>query len=384
VCKDEFTCLGGCRPDNSSSVATESCRYQCKREPKAATDALMACRATYCATECGMSCGGMFGAYLKRLVSRSYGCRDCLAQSCAQATACSQSTTCLAAVACRENCSPFDLACINDCQAIDPPDVDGGTSLSQELYSNITNTCTGDSACAFGSQWSCLGQVTWPVSPAKTRTTFKVEVLDSASPAPLKGFTVKACGLNDPPCAGPVDTQLSGDDGFAILTVDLVERLGWNGYVEVSGPNYVTTLSFPVLVLTGSNRVPYVRVTVPSVQLLNNIVTANQGTWDPGRGIILAFARDCELNAAPHVQFHINPEAIDDQSIQFYDRNGVPSRLPTETELHPTGAAGGWLNVKPGTANLTASLTSSGKVYSSASIYVRPGVLTISRAVPTP
>src|SRR5579883_930461 len=35
VCDDEYTCLGACRPDNSSAVAVESCRSLCASAPNA-------------------------------------------------------------------------------------------------------------------------------------------------------------------------------------------------------------------------------------------------------------------------------------------------------------------------------------------------------------
>jgi hypothetical protein len=328
----------------------------------------------------------MLGAYIPRLVDRSYGCRDCLAQSCAQATACAGSTTCLGSVSCNENCSFFDISCQDKCAQIDPVP-DGGVSGAQALYASITNTCKAE--CAFGAQWGCVGKVSWPVPAVGVGTVkFTVEVFDSGTHQLLQGLTVKGCGRNDATCVNPIDTQTTDSNGLVRLTAPVVQNLGWDGFLEVSGTaagaDYGTTLSFPVIAITGDVLEPYVQLAVTTPDLLDNIAVANGFTRDTSRGIVIAFARDCELVDAPHVTFAVNPEAMDAETVPYYAVNGVPSKYATETQFAATGAWGGWINLKPGSVNVTAKSLTIGQEYSSTTIFVRANAVTVTRALPTP
>jgi hypothetical protein len=217
---------------------------------------------------------------------------------------------------------------------------------------------------------------------------FTVEVFDSGTHQLLQGLKVKGCGRNDATCVNPIDTQMTDSNGLVRLTAPVVQNLGWDGYLEVTGTvagaDYGTTLSFPVVAITGDVTQPFVQLAVTTTALLDNIAVANGFTRDPARGIVIAFARDCELVDAPHVTFQVDPAATDTETIAYYAVNGVPSKYATETQFAPTGAWGGWINLKPGSINITAKALSIGQEYSSTIVFVRANAVTVTRAIPTP
>jgi hypothetical protein len=80
----------------------------------------------------------------------------------------------------------------------------------------------GVSQCGRGSDWSCVGHVTWHL-PKSDTVTFTADVEDWVMrSSPVAGAEVAVCGADDPYCATPLGKGRTDDAGSVSLQVPQV------------------------------------------------------------------------------------------------------------------------------------------------------------------
>jgi hypothetical protein len=377
-CSSQFACIAQC--------GDETCRARCVTGGDATMAALGACQSRACSSACGLACGGwglLPGPQQLKHIESTPGCTDCLASTaCAQLAACMADEACLASRFCANACGPFDTTCQGNCGYPFPLppytySVDGGGALSNGA---LLGQC--QSACALGSDWTCLGHVTWPMPQTPTVTVLEMTV-DYNSDKPIAGATVSACGAADLGCSAPVATATTGPDGIATLSNITVEPYIAVGYLQVTASGYLPQLVFwqPPTVENTSTSPPTIQ-TLPLVQqsLIAGEYSFAGIPYDSSLGSLIVSPSDCEGLEAGGVSF--TADGLGPSAVLFYFYDGVPTTHAQATQLTSLLAAGGFANVTPGM--VTVYSHAQGRVFSTQRVLVRGGAMTFALPSPTP
>lgn len=229
---------------------------------------------------------------------------------------------------------------------------------------------------AAGFDWSCIGTLQAEQTVTRSnvnpvRLVQSLQVLSLVAGTVPRGVTVRACAQRDVGCSAPLTQQIPLDaQGFA----DLPLYEGFDGYLEVTGPEIISTLLFYQAPLTAAARDSTALGVVETTVL--PMLTAAIGTpQDPALGLVYLRAFDCQGAGAPEVSY-----TIDRPGIPWYFVAGLPSGAPEETD---GSGLGGFINVTEGITVVDAAPAPGQKdLMLPKTVLVRPNWMTGLRILP--
>jgi hypothetical protein len=362
----------GCKAYESCNVACGAdyaCRAQCLVDHPTNADAVPVldhCIAASCATACSLSCGVV-----------TPGTGPDAAVACTQCTfdhACTGAQTCAVDLPCERAGRCFSSCRTRDCQNA-CLDGDGGALLFGTL-AGIAARCLG--ACAFGSDWTCLGNVAYPATKSDT-LTLTLTLSDLTTGALVTGANVRACQAPDVLCTQPVAPGAM-TDAQGNVTLSLVSHtrgVGFGGFLEITSPGVVPYLGYLGFPLSEPNA--RLGMAVPSVQTVQQL-GQTLGALDPTRAHVVAQVGDCLLDTVPGAV--VEADGIDAQTRRIYVNGNVLD--PTATQTDGSGLVF-FLNAPAGgQITLHVTPTSVGRVTSTVSVLTRAGAVSGVFAYPTP
>lgn len=242
---------------------------------------------------------------------------------------------------------------------------------------STTDTAVDSLTAQMGRDWSCVGPLSTAQSVVRSnanaaRLVQSLQLLSLAAGTAPVG-SVRACTQRDINCTNPVTPSVPID---AQGWVDMPLYDGFDGYLEITGPDIVSTLLFYQDVLSPASRRDTTPLGVVEKQLLPMLTAAIGTQQDPQLGLVYMRAFDCNNDPALGVRY-----SIDKSGVPFYFVSGLPSGAVTETE---GSGLGGFLNVASGIAVLNASLSSGAKpIALPKTVLVRPNWMTGLRIIPS-
>jgi hypothetical protein len=386
VCSAYESCLGACNGE-------PKCRSQCTIDNPGVTSsdvsALSACLASNCESPCGLTCGGI--ADLVSEPDAAGACQMCVAQTtsnCASAKECAASGACDAYIRCFLACFAGD--CRDACASANAEGAALFAPFQNDPNGPLTyfgGACSGP--CGAGTDWACVGHVTWP-SPKSPTVTLTEKIVDNQSGSPVSGLNVSIC--NGCPCPSP-SNPLLGDaqtDDAGIYSVQIpnpsgIGNIGLNGCAQYHpDPDSGITPEFAYWGYPLSEAQAVDTATSTEGRTITSEETASiYGVFgvplDPtGAPWLTLFVLDCLGSLASGVQITIQPNA---QVPEFYNVPGGASLTATQTSSQ---GSGGFLNVPPGQYTVTATPLSLGKPASQIVVNVQAGTVTGALMFPTP
>jgi hypothetical protein len=373
ACNAFESCLGRCKGD-------AQCRSQCSVDDPRGTDPnvspLSACVASKCETACGLTCGGV----IYGIPAAASACQKCVAANgCGAAREAGTSAQWLSFRQCQTNC---DNA--RDCAQLCVTDNEAGANLSTSFFTAVGQCGT---QCELGSQWDCVGHVTWPSAGQSSVSTVQmtVEVQDFLSNATLANIDVSVCARQDVTCANPVGHGTTDGTGHVVMQVTSTadfQGLGLDGYLLLQSPQIVTylwywgfPLSEPQVEFVRSSRGAFLPAPVTPAEY-TQLITSVGMTYDAMVGVIGVDVYDCDPHGAVGVQIS-NPGA-DAGARVIYDF----STTATVTASSGIATVG---PLQPGVYDLTMTPVSLGVASSVArGVVARANALTVVNAFPTP
>lgn len=233
-------------------------------------------------------------------------CGACLEQACCQeAQRCSATDGCGQIERCVRACASGNAVCRGACYAA------GGaaTRLQQEVETCRATACA--SQC-LPAPWACLGHVKWqssaPLPPSITIKTTAICVDCGAGESPIAGgpggsaiskASVRVCSATDPPCAFPLATGITADDGTVAIKIDTsLYRPPLAVFLEYRKPGLEDTLVNLIMPpLTADLDVGRVLLLDEKVQQASTAMILGT-TYDPSRATVDFFASDCNEQPA--------------------------------------------------------------------------------------
>lgn len=249
-------------------------------------------------------------------------------------------------------------------------------AASNSTTTSNTNTAIDPLTAEMGRDWSCIGPLSTdqPVIRPSTnaaRLVQSLQLLSLAAGTPAIG-NVRACAQRDVNCTNPITPSVPID---AQGWVDLPLYEGFDGYMEITGPDLVSTILFYQDPLSPASRRDFTPVGMVEKQLLPMLTSALGTQQDPQLGLVYLRAFDCKSDPALGVRY-----SIDKSSVPFYFVSGLPSSAVTETE---GSGLGGFINVASGIAVVNATLSSGAKpIALPKTLLVRPNWMTGLRIIP--
>lgn len=365
ICASGFDCIGEC------AGSDDACRSACVTYVDDPLLALWSCQARSCESACGLECGGVF-TFTPSLPG---SCTACLKQptACSLLTSLAACPECLNLQVCLAACG-FDLVCQRNCFQTHP-------SVTAPDAGVLGWTGEGEGicppACPTGTDWSCLGHVTWPLSTS-SMVTFTLHPVDYQDGALVPGATVKACEIGSADCIPPLATSTLDDSGDPTLTLPSP----FTGYFDIEATSYVTELLFiyPSVVESLAPGAVWQEGLIQSSQY-PGLALAAGASLQTSLGVVYSTVTDCDGYYAPGISF--SSTDLGPSASPFYEVNGTPSGRAKVTSYGPGNlVGGGFINVSPGLVHITASLD--GKAVSIVSARVRAGAFTSILQVPTP
>lgn len=252
----------------------------------------------------------------------------------------------------------------------------GSSSVDCDVVPTPASSSGGSSSSAPPPQWGCVGRTCWATPATQTIDQLFV-VKDFISGDVLTGMTVKGCPRTDETCANALVSGTSDAQGRVTLTLPMTPGLGFDGFLEVTGSTIVPTYYYLYPYLVAGGATYSLPIIAPNTQGIFALALGTQ--VDPTKGHLGLSFRDCAGNQAPGVQFTSN--LSDAGTIRNYIISRFPSATATATDAD---GVGGFVNVPPGTATITANLTGQTQVMATANAFVRAGYITFVNLLPSP
>jgi hypothetical protein len=213
ACRGLYDCEAGCEPSDAACRAACAGSYYGNALYSDARLDLAQCVVQNCSAACGYRGVNLFPPI----------CAGCVEQRCDdEAFALTADRAALGYAACAaqgayptgiDAARTFGSACSAEGET--PP-----TSGAATDYLNCIGECAD--ACA-EPDWSCLGNVVWPVAgslPVDLRVAVRDERFE-----PIAGLRLTACGAPDPYCLGKMGEGTTGPDGVARLKFGVLDDL---------------------------------------------------------------------------------------------------------------------------------------------------------------
>ncbi|MET0391000.1 MAG: hypothetical protein ABW321_33825 [Polyangiales bacterium] len=233
------------------------------------------------------------------------------------------------------------------------PEFDGGRCVS--------------TLCRPNPRWRCEP----PPPPMASSGTqdLKMLVRDSLSLSALADVRVVACQKLDVTCANPMTEATTGRDGYLTITLPV----GFAGYLQQTDRReYAPAMYFlPQAFPANGELQPF--PLLQSGLIIDSLAIVLGAGLDDTRGHMMLIAEDCFGAALAGVQFS-TPQA-DDESVQFYVRDLLPSTSAKETAEVGNG---GFLNFAAGTAVLNLEMAATKLKLNTVSVVVRPKFISVA------
>lgn len=227
-----------------------------------------------------------------------------------------------------------------------------------------------ESVCVPDPTWSCLDE---PASAQPTSGTVHVimTAVDLLSQKPLAGVGVTVCAKLDANCDFPLAQYQSSDGG----QLDIVMTAGFDGYLQTQGGGVYPTLFFPPN--TRKQRAPSALPMVPA-SFFDTMFAQIGASVSGDRSVIMTTALDCL--GRPAAGMVLASPQTDENSVSYVLQAGLPSRTALTTD---EAGAGGFVNIKAGTAVITATIAATNRLAGTVAVQTRPGHLSMVLVVPT-
>lgn len=228
--------------------------------------------------------------------------------------------------------------------------------------------------------WGCLGEVVEP-TPDPTKTVeFEMRLAYAVGGAAVGTSTVvDVCDKLDVTCTNTDPGLPKGLNPDANGVVDVAVPEGFDGFVQVTGPNLVDSRIYVGRPLVGPPPVQEVQVLSPmDLELLATLAGDDP---DPTRGTAIVLAIDCSGDGAGGVRFE-TPNA-DDETLQFYLINQSPTVPPTATATDKDGF-GGFFNLPVASAVVRAFRDEDDAFIGESSFQVLAETISYVLVAPTP
>jgi hypothetical protein len=220
-----------------------------------------------------------------------------------------------------------------------------------------------DRQCLPNPRWRCDPPP--QASPSDSRELV-LPVIDALQRAALANVTIVACNKLDYPCMQPMATATTGMDGKARLSVPA----NFAGFMQqTERTDYVHSMYFmPALLLDDGvlSNFPL----IPTAAFGGLAIALGTNT-DPERGHAMLIVEDCGGDALPGIAF-TSPQA-DMATTTFYVRDQIPTTSASDT---PPEGDGGYVNLPPGVAEITATEVATGLVINTVTVLIRAGAIT--------
>jgi hypothetical protein len=234
-CAAYFQCLGAC------AIGDWTCRAQCELDHPIGTAAefpgLTTCMTANCESPCGLTCGATF---MNVAPDAAVACAACMSSGCAANRAYATSTVSIGWAQCVAACTTPDCRGACDVRY-------GYADAGSVAFAFQGPSFDGGCACAVtGSQWSCLGHVSWP-GPTASPTTLTTEVVNYGTDQPVAGADVSICRFLDPTCSSPLGHGQTDSNGFVAVNVpaEAIGGLQVDTYAQITSLAIIPTLYFP-------------------------------------------------------------------------------------------------------------------------------------------
>ena len=220
-------------------------------------------------------------------------------------------------------------------------------------------------------RWACLeNHATTPAPATGPNIKLTYRFIDYPFLERVPNLTVRACNVPDPAftCASSPGQGTTNAPGEAVLAL---EKNFFDGYAQVSGPDYGTTLIYlPRLTkdFVGFFGIPS-EATFDALAAQGAMPTGE--ALKPERGNLVVSVIDCAGGAAAGVKLTIEPS---EGSTPFYFKEGSPERDAQMTDDDANvGGYGGFLNVRANTPiTVHATVAENGRKYDAHTVMVRP------------
>ncbi len=273
--------------------------------------------------------------------------------------------------------------CVQACSTLDCIEACGGAdagAVGAPLATVLGGVCS--TPCAWGSNWTCVGRVSWPKPKAGT-IAISADVQDYVTAMPAPGVDVAVCNPADVACSQPLAQGATDATGTVSLQIPIEPSavVPLTGSLMLTSPNIVPLRFFWGFALSesevsfGGPRGGSLVVITPSE--LSSILASVGVSEDPARGIVIALVRDC--TSAPATGVQVTTGESDALIRALYGTTGSTAQTSTDA----TGVVM-FVNVPPGNLDLTATPKALGKPSSHATVPVQPGTMTWVEMPPTP
>lgn len=202
----------------------------------------------------------------------------------------------------------------------------------------------------------------------QTTVKFSFAPTFAVPPDEPQPFVVKACRSLDPDCEAPVYGPVEVE---ALEVHDFEVPKNFDGFFEIENPDTRTALYYMGRALvedtTGWN------VTVPSEQTILALGAAAKRDVDLELGVLIAMARDCQLQPLAGVELQSSVDAL-----RFYFYQTIP--YTDETVTGPQGVVG-FANAPIGAVKLSAT-AANGTELTPVLVRLKSGYVTFTEVFP--
>ena len=241
-------------------------------------------------------------------------------------------------------------------------------------------TCVESVCLSSGSSaWSCLGNLE-EETPDPTKTVeFDIDLVYAVGGAAVSMQTVvDICDKLDPPCVNSPNLPKGlHPDGNGKVEVSVPE--GFDGYVQISGPDLVDSRVYVGRPLLGPPSVEAVQLLSESD--FNLLATLANDEPDPMRGSAIVLVVNCKGDGGGGVRFE--SPSIDDETTPFYLINQQPVTPPTATVTDGDGF-GGYFNMPLGAAVVRGLRDDDDAFIGESSFQILPETISYVLVAPTP
>jgi len=236
------------------------------------------------------------------------------------------------------------------------------------------------------ADFTCLGKVSYP-APAAAAVAFDLTAVDPSNNTGIPDVNLKACAFTDVDCTAPLDTAKTGVGGLGTFTKLPLGPNGFDGYFEAQYEKEHANLNFQQPVYA---KLPaYGRFYWGDAQMQTLLDSANLKV-EKGRGILGVQVHDChqlpggvpcmdtatETTCRSHLPggIVITVDVVDPKMTRAYIHlDGSHAYVSTTDEAtSSTSGIGGFINVPPGPATVTATIGATGQKLGTFKTFVRP------------
>ena len=228
--------------------------------------------------------------------------------------------------------------------------------------------------------WGCLGNVVEPEPDPTQALDFPMKLVYASGDSPLEtDAVIDICDKIDFACTGTDPKYPKGlhPDSEGNINIEVFE--GFDGFVQITHVEIVDTRVYVGRPIIAPPGVKEVRLLRPfEYEVLAGVSGENP---DPTRGTVIAYATDCQGEAASGVRFE-SPNA-DSGSTEFYLINQSPAVPPTATATDGDGF-GGFFNLAAGSSIVRTYRDVDDEFIGESSFQILGNTISFLQVAPTP